>query len=124
MAEQKLANEKHSRFLLSSILGGTSFAVGAYVVYRTYKDPDAAPVNIVLIEPPKEEFQHPYNAWSNWDKLVFCVKRGFYLAYMWTPATIVSLLAAVFKFEWLEDYALGLTVRTLESCGMTFQKFW
>eukprot|EP00945_MAST-04E_sp_MAST-4E-sp1_P003107 g3107.t1 len=123
MAEQKLANEKHSRYLLSTILGAASFATGTYIVYKTYKDPDAAPVNIVLIEPPKDEFQHPYNAWAKWEKVVFCIKRGIYLAYMWTPATFMSLLATVFKFEWLENYALSLTVRTLESCGMTFQKF-
>ena len=119
----KLQNELTSRFLLSSLIGFSSIATGGYVLWKAWKATSDFPLEIVLIEPPKEEFSHPYNDWPLTWKIVFYIKRGIFLLWMWTPATILSLLAVVVKLEYLEDWALSCTVRTLESCGMSFQKF-
>ena len=75
------------------------------------------------IEEPAAEFVHPYLDASWLFKLQFFIRRGIYLIYMWAPATFMSLVGIITGIEFIQDLALEWTVRTLENCGMTFQKF-
>ena len=75
------------------------------------------------IKEPAAEFVHPYLDASWLFKLQFFIRRGIYLIYMWAPATFMSLVGIITGIEFIQDLALEWTVRTLENCGMTFQKF-
>ena len=84
---------------------------------------DGNGVFIENIQEPDAEFVHPYEGASILFKIQFFIRRGIYLLYMWTPATIMSLLGIITGITVVQDLALEWTVRTLENCGMTFQKF-
>eukprot|EP00944_MAST-04C_sp_MAST-4C-sp1_P012315 g12315.t1 len=117
------------------LLGFAAFAGGGYYLVNSNdiiadffwglfgETEDDGSLFIENIKEPAAEFVHPYLDASWLFKLQFFIRRGFYLIYMWAPATFMSLVGIITGIEFIQDLALEWTVRTLENCGMTFQKF-
>lgn len=105
--------------------GGVLF--GGYQAYEFF---NCEPVEVILpeflqefIEKPETEFVHPYADAPWYFKWYVKVKRFIYLAALFTPITIISILCEFTDDPAWRTYWIEKLISTLEHAGCSFQKF-
>lgn len=113
--------------IMGGVLGASGAFGGLFYYYaveedealkRAMEDPSVA------LEPPPPEFVHPYIEKPWWWRMLFAIRRAFYVAYVFLPVAGVGVLSAYVFPEsevWRERFLTAL-IRAMEKAGCCFMK--